>query len=234
VRIVALLFLCVVGVPTVRGADCVPDLLSNYVALLSTGCEWGPFTVKDFLEVSSSGSILVTTADITVTPYQVGSREWGMTFSSPLFSVSGSDSVHYEFTYYWDPGDIRSLEDILGDPTVAPGIAMVTTNWCEDAAYIGTFCPGAFEDTTIVIDDGILPILSDITPFLTPAATCATAFLCNVGVYNILELDANGASAAYPPEGFTNIVHIVPEPSTWAAGLLTLSLAIRGLRFKRP
>jgi len=181
----------------------------------------GPFTVKDFSYSSVSTNVAITDSDITVTPV-FGPDSFGLLFSSTLWNISGSQFAHYLLAYTWDPGSIRSLEDILNTSTpVAPGVAKITTDACRDAAFVGAFCSTTV-DTIVVSHDGITPNLVAAVNYSPPIGT--------IGIRNLIELDANGASSQF--DSFSNTV-FVPEAGSWLmvlGGLLVLVVRVRGLR----
>jgi hypothetical protein len=216
-----LCFLAVCSAPGVAGTICVTDTLANYQALGLGGCQIGGLTVKDFSYDFVSGTVTIPASSITVTPSTVGDT-LGLTFSSAQFNLTGSASSVYRLAYTWDPGDIRSLEDILNnDPTVSPGLARITTLDCEDAAFSPTCLTTT--DTLVVLDDGSHPILTDSVSFLPPVGT--------LGIQNTIELHANTSGIAE----FTSIENeiTIPEPSTVAPCLLVALLMLRRLRFER-
>ena len=202
--------------PGLSASMCVTDELSNYIALGARGCQIGALNVVNFSFSTILSTVTILASDITVTPV-IASDTLELTFTSPKFNVSGSDTAQYLLAYTWDPGDIRGMEDIMyANSPVFPGLASVTTLACEDAAFTGTICPTSFA-TLMVSDNGITAHLTDVTTFSPPIGI--------IGVRNTLELDANGASSEIG--GFSNVL-ILPEPSTWATGLLALgSLGLR-------
>src|SRR5581483_4644374 len=146
--------LAVVAVPGLAAPLCTTTTLNNYEALGSGGCQIGGLTVVNFSYSFVSGSATIPDTSITVTPTFVG-NQFGLTFSSPNFSVTGSASAVYLLAYTWDPGDIRSLEDILNaNSPVFPGLAQITTVDCRDAAFTGSTCPNS-TDTLVVSDNGL-------------------------------------------------------------------------------
>ena len=214
-RLVFAVAICTTGL---FAGPCVPDLLSNYEALGSGGCSVGPFNVKSFSYTLISSTVTIADTDITVTPI-FGLGSFGLTFSSTKFDVSGTDSAKYLLAYTWDPGTVRSLEDILNTSTpVAPGFAQISTDACVDAAFSGASC-STFVDTIVVNHDGITPNLNASVAFSPTIGT--------VGIRNTIELDANGASSEF--KDFSNIL-FVPEPSTVIGGLFAAALAFRRSR----
>lgn len=201
------------------GPVCTTTTLDNYEAL-SSGCTIGSLTVKDFTYSFVSGSATIPNTSITVTP-SIGSNTLGLIFSSPDFSVTGSASAVYLLAYTWDPGDIRSLEDILNaNSPVFPGLAKITTVDCEDAAFSGSSC-GTSTDMIVVSDNGVTLSSPVSVSFAPPVGT--------LGMRNTIELDGNGASSQFT--SFENLL-TVPEPSTIGVGLLIGLLLFGRLRLK--
>jgi hypothetical protein len=200
--------------PGVLASVCVPDLLSNYIALGATGCQIGPLHVVNFSFSLILSTVTINAIDITVTPTD-GGDTLQLKFTSPKFDVSGSDTAKYLLAYTWDPGDVRGMEDIMdaNSPTF-PGFASVTTLACKDAAFTAAVCPTSTATLT-VSDNGVTANLADSTTFSPPIGI--------VGLRNTLELDANGARSQIT--GFSNVLNL-PEPATWAAGLLALGFLL--------
>jgi hypothetical protein len=208
--------------PALMASPCVPDQLSNYILLGGTGCQNGAFNVTDFSFNFVSGNVTILASDITVTPFS-GTDFYRLDFTSPKFNLTnGTDAAKYLLGYTWDPGDLRSLEDVMNATSpVFPGFASVTTDGCVDAAFSGASCSTSIQTVTVT-DDGHTAVLTDITNFSPPIGT--------LGVRNTLELDANGSTSEIA--GFQNIV-FTPEPSTLGAGLLALALAAGRSRLNR-
>src|ERR1035438_375610 len=101
--------LAICSAPGLAATICGTDTLANYVALGSGGCQIGGLTVTGFSSPFVAGTVSIPDTSITVTPSVVGDT-LGLTFSSSLFNLSGSDSAKYMLDYTWDPGDIRSLD----------------------------------------------------------------------------------------------------------------------------
>jgi MYXO-CTERM domain-containing protein len=221
-RLIRLLFLLTfAAAPSLFGAACAPALLSVYDAPLFT-CQMGSFTLKDVTYSLISGTVTIADTDITVTP-SPSSDTLGLKFSSPKFSVSGSDSAKYLLTYFWDPGDIRWLVDVLDDPVTPPGLARIATAFCFNGEF-GVACPPA-TGTVTVFDDGISP--HPVASSGPLSGACSP--VCTFGVQNTIELDSNsGGSASF--SDFFNKTMVNPEPGTWTGGLLGLALL---LRFRR-
>jgi hypothetical protein len=214
-RLIRLLFLLLfVAAPGLFAGACAPALLSVYDAPSFT-CQVDQFTLKDVTYSLISGTITIADTDITVTP-AIGVNNLSLKFSSAKFSVSGSDSAKYVLTYFWDPGDIRGFAETLDDPVVAPGLAQITTAYCENGEF-GVACPPA-TITSTVFDNGTTSHLTDLVPFVG---------VTTVGVQQTIELDANGASASFTD--FRSQLN-VPEPSTWSGGLLALVIVLWQLR----
>ena len=216
-----LLLLAFGAAPELLADPCSIDSLSNYIALGSTGCQVGGLTVKDFSYSAISTTVTIAAGSITVTPF-FGGYTVALTFSSSAFDVSGSDHAEYLLAYTWDPGDIRSLEDILNTSTpVFPGLAKITTDACEDAAFSGSIC-GTTTATVVVSHDGITPHLTDTVFFSPPVGI--------LGIRNDILLEANGASSEF--SSFSNQLTL-PEPSSLVEGLTALALICLGIRLKR-
>ena len=214
--------LAISAAPAVAASACpaAPTGLDYYVGLGATGCTIGSFTVKSFSFFPAVGS--VPEGSITVTPSS-GPNFVALTFSSPLFSVSGAGSQSDFISYDWDPGDIRSLEDILNDPVVAPGTATVTTMACENNPAFIDGCHSPFV-TVVVSDNGIT--LNSPNSISFPPGTQT------LGILNNITLNANGASSNI--SGFENELLLSPEPATaLPCLLLAAALVFRRLRLKR-
>ncbi len=213
--------LSVFGLPLLAAPMCVSTTLDVYEALGSGGCQIGGLVVKNFTYSFVSGSPVVPDTAVTVTPI-VSGESLTLDFTSPDFTVSGSTSTVYLLAYTWDPGDIRSLEDILNaNSPVPPGFAQITTVDCRDAAFIGSTCPTS-TDTLIVNDDGIT--------LNSPASVSFSPPVGILGIRNTIQLDGNGASSEIG--GFENRITL-PEPSAALPLLLLAPLLLRRLRLKR-
>lgn len=214
------LFALALGLLSMRlsaGPCTVGGTLASYVALGPGGCDVGPFTVKDFsFSVLSTSNVNVPIASSAISVVPVfGPDRFGLTFSSASFSVTGNDFVVYMLAYTWDPGDIRSLEDVLrANSPVYPGKVTISTLGCLDSPFIGSACP--FPTTSVqVSDDGVNPVLFGSASF-TPIGT--------LGIRNTIDLHANGKSADF--QDFTNTL-VTPEPaSVWLAGIALAGLAL--------
>jgi hypothetical protein len=216
-------WLCLLAFGTtaaLAGPVCVVGTLASYEALGAGGCTLGSFNLTNFTYTFISGSPTIPDTSITVTP-STANEMVGLTFTSPDFTVSGSASAVYTLGYTYDPGDIRSLEDILNDPVVSPGLAQIATEDCENAAFVGTFCPTT-TDTITVSDNGITKI--------PQASVSFTPFLTSIGILDTITLQANGASAEMT--GFGTQAG-VPEPSSAIPCLLLVALVYRRLRLQR-
>jgi len=214
-RWVGLLAICSVGWATPL---CVTTTLDNYIALGGGGCLVGGLTVTNFGYAFSSGVDNIPDTSITVTP-SLGPDTLELQFSSPDFSESSGDLAVYQLTYEWDPGDIRSLEDIL-DPPSFPGLVQITSVDCENAAF-SVGCP--FSDTLVVSDNGVTMNLENSVSFSPPVAS--------LGIQDTIDLDSSsGGTAAFTY--FANQLTI-PEPSTAAPCLLLAACLWRRLRLQR-
>jgi hypothetical protein len=211
----------------VHASTCVTTTLDAYL-VPAFSCDIGPYTVKDFdFGAIAGNNVLILDTDITVTPAFTPLDKVSLTFASAKFSVSGSEAAHYAIEYFWDATPVHSMDDVLTDPTVAPALAKVTTSGCENAAFGGTLAAptcGTTVQTVTVFDDGISPVLFDIHTFSPPLSPG------NLGMYNKIEIDANGASSSF--KSFTNALN-VPEPSTLTGGLIGLAIALCASRLKR-
>jgi hypothetical protein len=218
-RCLCLLVIC--SAPGLAAAICATGTLASYEALGAGGCQIGSLTVNNFSYAMLSGTVTIPDTSITVTP-SVVSNTLGLTFSSPLFSVSGTDSAVYMLGYTWDPGDIRSLEDILNTNTpVFPGLARISTLACLDSAFSGAICPTT-TDLLVVSHNGIIANTPNTVTFSPPIGI--------LGIRNTIETDGNGASSEFT--SFENVVTL-PEPSTLASCLLFSLVMFGGLRLKR-
>jgi hypothetical protein len=209
------------SVPGLAATLCTTGTLFSYEALGSGGCQIGALTVKDFTYVLVSGTVTIPDTSITVTP-SIVSNTLGLTFASAQFSVTGADSAVYLLAYTWDPGDIRSLEDILNTNTpVFPGLAKISTLDCEDLAFSGAICLNP-TDLVVVSHNGITANTPNSVSFTPPVGT--------LGIRNTIELDGNGASSEFT--SFENLITI-PEPSAAAPCLLLALAMFGGLRLQR-
>jgi hypothetical protein len=214
--------LALAAAPSVIAGPCVPDLLSNYIALGATGCQNGSFNVVDFNFSVISSTVVILASDVNVTPNS-GPNSFGLNFTSAKFNIAFPDSAKYLLTYTWDPGDLRSLEDIMNSNTpVAPGSATITTDTCPDAAFVGATCVNPIQTIT-VSHDGITPNLI--------ASTIYNPSVGTLGIRDTIFLDAStGGSSEIT--GFQNVA-FVPEPSTLGIGLLSLGAVICRSRLNR-
>jgi len=215
-----LCFLAICSVPAMATPLCVTGTLDTYIALGAGGCQIGGVTVVNVSYTFVSGTISIPDTDITVTPSS-GSDLIGLTFSSSDFSASGTNSAVYMLSYTWDPGDIRSLEDILNDPPSFPGLAQITTVDCEDAAFSPTCLTST--DTLVVSDNGVTMVLDDSVSFSPTVGT--------LGIQNTIELEGNRTGTG-EFTSFENQIG-VPEPSTIVPCLLLTVPMFRRWRSKR-
>jgi hypothetical protein len=199
---------------------CVTASLASYIALGGTGCQVGPLAVVDFEFTALQGNtVTILPSDVTVTPV-LSAPSYILQFSSPEFTASNSDVVRYLIAYTWDPGDIRSLDDVLNDPPIPPGFAKITTDICVDAAFTNGICPTFV--TTISVFDGIGTQLTASVVFSPPAAT--------LGIRNTIDLEGGGPGGSVTVNSFGSDV-TVPEPGTALLGVLSVALA--GLRWRK-
>ena len=199
---------------------CVPDTLSAYMLLVpAQGCTIAnDVKVMDFqFSVVGASGVPLTAAQILVTPVVGPFSRYGLNFSAN-FSVTGSEFETYDIRYIFDPTDIRGLEDIMtAFSPVAPGLAQVDTFGCLGSGYAPT-CPGTEVQLT-VFHDGNTFVSLDQTPIFP---------LQNIlGIRNVIDLQANGASADF--DSIENAIYL-PEPATWItvlAGSAILALRRR-------
>jgi hypothetical protein len=217
-RWVSLLAACSVGWATPL---CVTTTLDNYLALGSGGCQIAGLTVTNFSYTYVSGNV-IPDSDITVTPYTAAGIV-GLEFSSNAFNVPIFNSSEYVLGYTWDPGDIRSLEDILNASSpVAPGFAEISTEDCEDAAFSGSTCSNS-TDTIVVSDNG--------TSLNSPASVSFSSGVATLGILDTIDLDATaGGSSEF--NYFDNQLTL-PEPSTVVPCLLFAVLLLGRQRLQR-
>jgi len=190
---------------------CMPGSLASYQALGATGCMVGELLVNDFsfgVGLFGGGVTPIDSTQITVTP-NGGAGFLGLRFSSPGFSVTGSEFVNYAIGYTWDPtGDIRGLGDLLD-----PGVVDVVTNGCVGVAFSGSFCGGT-------------PV--SVHVFTGPTSQSDTVFFPETGVLGIrnnISLNANGATAGI--DRFLENDAYIPEPASLiliAVGLIVLKM----------
>ena len=197
---------------------CVTDTLDNYIKLGSTGCQVGPLGVVDFVFTPLLGNnVTILASDVTVSPKAPGPG-YSLDITSPKFTASGAEVVKYLIGYTWDPGDIRSLDDILNDPPTPPGFSSVTTVACLDAAFRGNICPTS--TITLSVFDGIGVQLTALASFSPPVST--------LGIRNTFDIEGGGADAG----GSATIISFgnqstVPEPATALTCLAALALLRR-------
>jgi PEP-CTERM motif len=210
-RLFARIFLMLAGGSSLYAGPCISgNDLSTYAALGSSGCDVGTLTVKDFsfsVISSGGGATPIAATDITVTT-EFGSNFFGLSFSSPDFSVTGTQFVNYLIAYTWDPtGDMRGLGDVLD-----PGSVNIVSDGCVGAAFSGSSCSA----TTVSVNvfEGATSQLTDFVAF-PPTGL--------VGIRNTISLNANGGSASF--KAIENDVY-VPEPAAFllfALGLIALA-----------
>jgi hypothetical protein len=177
-------------------------------------------TFNNFIYAFVSGSVSIPDTSITVTP-SLAPDMVNLTFTSPDFSVSGTNSYVYQLGYTYDSGEpFAGMDDILNASTpVFPGFAQITTEDCENSAFVGVSCPTT-TDTIVVSDNGIT--------LNSPASVTFSPPFHTLGILDRIELEGNGASSEITGFG-TELV--VPEPSTVAPCLLLLALLVHRRRF---
>lgn len=216
------LVLAVLCAAAATAAPCVVNPLTTYISLGGTGCDLGPFTIKDFnfsVVTSGGGATPIGASSITVTPL-TAPLSYGFSFSSSGFSVTGEQSVTYLLEYFWDPGPIRSLEDVLfAESPVAPGRAIVATTACLDAPFDFGVCLTTPVFSTVFHYGAGNTYLSDTVDF-------PTVYL--LGIRHEIILEANGASSDF--SSFQSSVLLTPEPAWLLPGGLLLLAGLRRLR----
>ncbi len=224
----------VLAAASLRAGPCIPDTLANYIALPPAGCSVGALTVNgfSFAVLSSGGAPLIFTASaIHVTP-QIGAAKYGLSFTSSGLHVSGNDFVNYLIGYTEDPeGPIRSLDDVLDDPVVSPGLGQVATLGCLGAAFSGAVCSTSTVGIN-VFDAGTSSQLAD-------SVTFTGVFV--LGIRNTITLNGNtsgnpaNTGGSVSINGVTSLSSVIPEPGTaWAAaGALAALILARKPRLKR-
>lgn len=193
--------------------------LASYEGLGSTGCTIGPLVAKDFIfsVLSSGGGVTpVTAADITISTLPTPPN-FGLSLSSPGFSVSGSQFVTYLVGYTLDPsGDIRSASDVLD-----PGQSDIVTDLCVGTAFVGSSCSAT--PLSLHVFEGASTQLTDSIMFASVAV---------LGIQDHISLDANGGTASFKSLSSTSMV---PEPAygLWVAACLLALAGLRGHRARK-
>jgi hypothetical protein len=228
-RNIALLFFGLTLAGCVHGSTCLSTTLDAYL-VPGFSCDIGAFKVTDFVFGAISGNtVSILDTDITVTPsYNSLQMQAELSFASGKFTVTGSQAAHYAIAYLLDPPDVRSMADVLSDPTLG-GKTTVTTLGCEEAAFTGTL-DAPICSTTVrtlkVFDDGTLASIFSTSYSFSPPLSPGI-----LGIYNRFEVDANGGSANL--RSLSNQSIGSPEPSTLLGGLAGVALAFYAGRLKR-
>jgi hypothetical protein len=202
---------------------CVIGTLDQYEALGSVGCQFGGLTIKDFTYTQVGGDVLVADTSITVTPTMGLGLD--LKFSSSAWNIPNpGHSSEYILAYTWDPGDIRSLEDVMNTSTpVFPGFAQITTDMCLDAA----FTPGPACSTSTAS----MAVSHNGITANTFARTDFSPSIGILGVRNDILLNTlSGGSSQF--DSLENTL-FTPEPSTLISGFAAFALMMGGLRAKR-
>ncbi|HEY6342364.1 MAG TPA: PEP-CTERM sorting domain-containing protein [Bryobacteraceae bacterium] len=189
--------------PMVLATPCTTGTLASYIALGSTGCMDGIFNVEDFTFDVISTAIPITADDITVAP-STTSDNFSLQFSSSLFDLSGTNSIDVQIGYLWDPADIGSIREAMGDPPVFPGESSVTIDACENANFVANVCPTTLE-TALLFDNQQVRILN-ATIIFPPGVT-------SLGMEDTVYLAGNGTGSA-DITNFSDTV-VTPEPATF-------------------
>ncbi len=186
------------------------------------------------------GTNPIPASAVTVTPVFSGKGDSGvprsgLSFSSPLFSVTGGQSANYFLNYSIDPHPIIvNFYDVLDTSSpVAPGIASITTALCVGGRFLPSTAtsggcvpePGSlttFGASLNVFDNGVTKKLLDTTGTFSRVNF--------VDVHNNIVLMANGQGGSADFNRFTNLAGyvpdtLVPEPASFifiGAGLVIL------------
>jgi hypothetical protein len=227
-----LLWRCAVAalmlVPPAFASACASVSLASYILLGAGGCTINGELVNNFnfsVVSVSGGYVPLDATQINVTPSFTPSS-YTLFFSSSGFSVTGSDFVHYEIDFKWDPVVVGAEDDMVSNTPVFPGQASVTTNLCAGSTF-GTSCPPP-TNSLFVFNDGITSIPTAITTF-SPSLI--------VDTQSFLNLDGNGASSQIT--GFRTSV-FTPEPAslflvaTAFGALLAKASCRRSVRNRSP
>jgi hypothetical protein len=206
------------AISSLSAGPCMPDTLAHYETL--TSCNVGPLIFSGFT-FSQSGTVTVGDTNIMVAPvFGIIDTDYGLSFTSTGFKVSGTDTSTYVITYLEDPtGPIRSLDDVLDDPVLAPGRAEVDTVGCLGAAFTGAICPTSTV-SIMVFDDGIAPQKTASVSF--PGQTM-------VGIQNMILLKGN-TTGSVNMNGVA-VASQVPEPGT---GWLSLAVVLALFLARKP
>ena len=218
--------------PALLAGPCVTGTLQSYIALGTTGCTLGPFTDKDFAFTDISG-IPITASDITVTPVFTstgsGPALSDLEFTSPLFNVTGSQSLKLLIAYFWDAADIRSLDEVMNDPVTPPALSQLTINGCENANFVGSTCPTTMF-TLLLQAMNLSQTMVSASENFTPGT------VSTLGMRDTIEIDGNNCS---PNPSFicADITDFhdtaqTPEPSALLLSLLPAVLGV-GLWHRR-
>lgn len=209
--------------PVLFASTCVPDTLANYEALGSAGCTNGIFDVKDFTFTLLASTVPIEASDITVTP-SLGSNAFGLDFTSPKFNVSGPNLIEFQIGYFWDPGDIRSADEVMNDPVLPPGLSQLTVLGCENANFTGLVCP----TTPFML---VLAATNPTETTVTASQPFTPGTVTTVGYLDTVLLAGNGSGSADIVD-FKDSLTTVPEPSTLILVLLPLGAGVVR-RFRR-
>jgi hypothetical protein len=206
--------------------------LDHYELLPAAGCTVNGVSFSGFLfsSTATGTGVAVSASSVMVSPTTTNGEQ-GLMFSSPGFSVGAGGKVVSVITYTEDPsGDIRSLDDVLDDPVVVPGIGRVDTLGCLGAAFSGGICSMSTVSVS-VFDDNIAPV---------KMASVNFAGVHTLGVQQTVTLASSTMTLNGLGSGSASITDFggqsfVPEPSTaWLAAIPVLALILmRQARLKR-
>jgi hypothetical protein len=205
--------------PAVFASACVSGTLATYVALGSGGCTVNGELVDNFqfsVASMSGGYTPLSSSQINVAP-SFSTGIYTLTFTSSGFLATGSEFVHYQINFTWDPVVVGAEDDMISNTPVFPGQASVATNLCAGSTF-GASCPPP-TNSLFVFNNGSSSI---------PKATTTFAPSLIVDTQSFLNLDANGASSQIT--GFATSV-LTPEPAT--ALLFSAAFLVIGLQALR-
>jgi hypothetical protein len=207
--------------PVILATPCTTGTLASYIALGSTGCMNGLFNVEDFtFTVMSNTTVPIAANDILVTPGTTANNfdlQFSSALSNNIFNVSGTDSIDVQIGYSWDPGDIGSINEVMNDPPVAPGVSSITIDVCENAFFTTGVCPTKPLTAQLIDDPAEQERILNATIIFPPGVT-------SLGIEDTISLAGNGGMGSADITSLSDTV-VTPEPATLllvpaAAGVL--------------
>jgi hypothetical protein len=226
-RIKLLLFLqfsALLGAAITGPGPCPTNTLNIYESFGATGCVIEGFIYKNFsfqTLSASGGAVPILASDVTVTPGFVAAN-LSVTFTSPGFSLQGSEFVQYLLAYTVDPLPpviIRFEDDMYAQSPVFPGTADINTDLCIGALFgpLSPCGPGGSPASLSVFHHGTAGTTKLFDEVTFPGTNL-------VDVRNTITLAANGATSQI--NGFGNTAGI-PEPGAWVLAGSGLFLLLR-------